>query len=142
MIRLVTGCWENVQVSSSALKCKLMAGAVLFSPFTFIIYGEEWERLTVPFSVDHSDRVDYSGQEAELKSLQRCLISEKHLTRRMKVLLINPVKLGLIEHRHACIFRYYQQLISLRKSTSALLPMNLRKSSAGGTKFLLLKEMC
>lgn len=100
--------------------CKLMAGAVLFSPFLPLLFmGEEWGE-TNPFLyfVDHSDpelitQVRNGRAEEFAAMFDQGETPDPQDEGTFNQSRLNWELIG--EHRHACIFRYYQQLISLRK---------------------------
>lgn len=99
---------------------KLLAAAVLFSPYLPMLFmGEEWGE-TSPFLyfVNHGDqelidmvRKGRSAEFAEMFSQGTPPDPQDEATFMRSKLNWNL----LSEDRHACIFRYYQQLISLRK---------------------------
>lgn len=99
---------------------KLMAGAVLFSPFLPLLFmGEEWGE-TNPFLyfVDHSDPKLITQVRKGRKEEFAAMFDQGETPDPQDEATFNQSRLNwelIGEHRHACIFSYYQQLIFLRK---------------------------
>ncbi|RAJ27287.1 malto-oligosyltrehalose trehalohydrolase [Pedobacter cryoconitis] len=99
---------------------KLMAGAVLFSPFLPLLFmGEEWGE-TNPFLyfVDHSDPKLIAQVRKGRKEEFAAMFDQGETPDPQDEATFNQSRLNwelIGEHRHACIFSYYQQLIFLRK---------------------------
>jgi len=99
---------------------KLMAGAVLFSPFLPLLFmGEEWGE-TNPFLyfVDHSDPELIEKVRMGRKEEFAAMFDQGETPDPQDEDTFDRSRLnwGLTDQdQHACIFRYYQQLISLRK---------------------------
>ena len=129
---------------------KLLAGAVLFSPFLPLLFmGEEWGE-TNPFLyfVDHSDQdlIEQvrNGRKQEFSAMfdqgEAPDPQDKDTFNKSR---INWNLAG--EHRHSTIFRYYQHLIFLRKkylSLSAHEYPKINVSVLEQQNSLLLERIC
>jgi maltooligosyltrehalose trehalohydrolase len=113
---------------------KLLAGAVLVSPFLPMLFmGEEWGE-THPFQyfVSHTDaelaEAVRKGRKAEFAAFHAGEAPDP-----MAEETFNHSKLQwhlLEEEKHQTLFRYYQQLIALRKQHPALHQLNRKQIEA------------
>jgi maltooligosyltrehalose trehalohydrolase len=113
---------------------KLLAGAVLMSPFIPMLFmGEEWsEPAPFQYFVSHTDpdlaEAVRKGRKAEFAAFH--LEGEAPDPMDKATFLNSKLQWGL--HRqstHALMFRYYQALIRLRKSHPALVQLDREKIS-------------
>ena len=123
--------------------CKLMAAAVMISPYIPLLFmGEEWgETHPFLFFIDHTDKelaaLVNKGRKAEFSSFN--WEGEAPDPRLEKTFTDSMLQWELLKNpQHHSILEYYKQLIAFRKSEPALNHLNRNNTSAKVTENNLL----